>query len=153
MSREPATRSKSWVFKTILIGVALASVLIPPSAAQRKGSHSPAWGSMFKSQVERCWKKPYGGDAAVNVEAAFKIKLTRDGLLMEQPVADTPATSEFDTAYQKSAVKALNECQPYKLPIEHYDEWKYFMPVFSEKKGKAPDGLFPTRSPSICRGC
>ena len=153
------SQSKSWVFKIFLFGIALASVLTPASAERRKGNHSPVWGQMFKSQVERCWKKPYGGEAAANVEAAFKIKLTRDGLLMEQPVTDTPATSDFDTAYQKSAIKALNECQPYKLPIEAYDEWKYFLPVFSERKGKserkgeAADGLFTTRTPSICRGC
>jgi hypothetical protein len=153
MSCEPADRSKSRVFKAILIGVALASVLMPPSAAQRKGNRSPGWGSMFKSQVEKCWIKPYGGDAAVNVEVAFTIKLTRDGLLMEPPVIDTPATSDFDKAYQKSAVKALNGCQPYKLPIEDYEEWKYFAPVFTERGGKTADGLFTTRSPSICRGC
>ena len=153
------------MFKTGLIGIALASVLISPSAAQQKGSHSPTWGAMFKSQVERCWKKPYGGDATAIIEAAFAIKLTRDGLLMEQPVAEKPATSDYAIAYQKSALKALNDCQPYKLPIENYDEWKYFAPVFTEDKtkagpenkaksdGKALDGLFNSRTLSICRGC
>ena len=107
---------------------------------------------MFKSQVERCWHKPYGGDATV--EAAFKIRLTRDGLLTEPPVAESPVTSDFLIAYHKSAVKALNDCQPYKLPVESYDEWKYFVSVFSERNGgKAPDGLFNARSPSICKGC
>ena len=106
---------------------------------------------MFRSQVERCWKKPVGGDATV--EAAFKINLTRDGLLAEQPVAENPAISDYHTEYQKSAVQALNACQPYKLPIEYYDEWKFFIPIFSERDRKAKDDLFYPRNPSICRGC
>ncbi|MBA2400731.1 MAG: hypothetical protein H0V72_18905, partial [Bradyrhizobium sp.] len=127
------------------------SALVPASAAQRKANRAAAWGPMFKSQVERCWKKPNGGDATV--EAAFTIRLTRDGLLAEQPVAEKPATSDYDKAYHESAVKALNACQPYKLPIEYFDEWKFFVPLFSERNRKAADDLFNTRSPSICRGC
>lgn len=72
---------------------------------------------------------------------------------MEQPLPESPATSDYATAYQKSAIKALNECQPYSLPIEYYDEWKHFAPVFSERKGKAADGLLFGLTPSICRGC
>ena len=111
---------------------------------------------MFKSQVERCWRKPAGDDTTV--EAAFTIRLTRAGWLLEPPSPDASATSEYATAYQNSAIKALNECQPYKLPIEYYDEWKHFAPVFSERqsserKGKAADGLLFGRTPSICRGC
>jgi hypothetical protein len=151
MSLEPADQSKSWVLKILFSGIIMASVVSSTSAAQRKANHAPVWGPMFKSQVERCWKKPYGGDATV--EASFKIKLTRDGSLMEEPLADSPATSDYVTAYQKSAIKALNECQPYRLPIEYYDEWKYFVPIFSERDRKASDGLFSTRTPSICRGC
>jgi colicin import membrane protein len=101
---------------------------------------------MFKSQVERCWKKPHGGDATT--EAAFKISLTRDGMLAEQPVAEKPATSDYEKAYQESAARSLDACQPYKLPIEYYDEWKLFIPVFSER---AAGGFTP--APSICRGC
>jgi hypothetical protein len=151
MFLKPADQSRFWVLKIFLVGIALTSFLVPSSAAQRKANRSPAWGPLFKSQVERCWKKPYGGD--VTVEAAFEINLTRDGLLAEQPMAEKPATSDYDKAYQESAVKALNACQPYKLPIENYDEWKHFVPVFSERNRKAADDLFNTRSPSICKGC
>jgi colicin import membrane protein len=152
MSLEATDRSKSWVFKAILIGVTLASVLIPPSAAQHKENHASVWGPMFRSQVERCWKKPRG-DAAANIEAGFKISLTRDGMLTEQPLAESPATSDYVKAYQQSAVRALNACQPYKLPAEYYEEWKLFVPVFSGRKANPTDGLFNARTPSICQGC
>jgi outer membrane biosynthesis protein TonB len=61
-----------------------------------KGSaadNSATWGSMFKSQVERCWKKPYGGIESQKPEAAFDIRLKQDGTLEAAPVAQgTPAT-------------------------------------------------------------
>ena len=88
MSLDPAGQSRFLAFKILIVGIASASVLVPVSAAQRKANHASVWGPLFRSKVERCWKKPVGGDAGV--EAAFKISLTRDGLLAEQPVAEKP---------------------------------------------------------------
>ena len=96
--------------------------------------NSATWGSMFKSQVERCWKKPYGGIEAQQTEAAFIIRLKRDGTLEGMPVPEgTPATP-YLRVYQESALRAIIECQPYKLPAAFFDEWKYFSPVFTERK-------------------
>jgi outer membrane biosynthesis protein TonB len=95
--------------------------------------NSATWGSMFKQQVERCWKKPYGGIESQRPEVAFNIRLKRDGTLEGAPVPEgTPATP-FLRVYQESALRAIIECQPYKLPAAMYDEWKYFAPVFKEK--------------------
>jgi colicin import membrane protein len=150
MPVEPANQSRLRTLKIVFIGIALASVAGSASAAERKADHAAVWGPMFVSQVSKCWAKPVDGDATV--QTAFKISLTRDGMLAEQPVVEKPATSDYDRAYQASAVRALNACQPYKLPIEYYDEWKLFAPVFSEKNRKAKDDLF-YRLPSICKGC
>ncbi|WP_065752277.1 cell envelope integrity protein TolA [Bradyrhizobium paxllaeri] len=95
--------------------------------------NSATWGSMFQRQVERCWKKPYGGIESQRPEAAFAIRLKRDGTLEGSPVPEgTPATP-FLRVYQESALRAIIECQPYKLPAAFYEEWKYFSPVFKEK--------------------
>ena len=37
----------------------------------KAADNSATWGAMFQSQVERCWKKPYGGIEAQRAEAAF----------------------------------------------------------------------------------
>ena len=96
--------------------------------------NSATWGSMFQSQVERCWKKPYGGIESQNPEAAFSIRLKRDGTLEGMPVPEgTPATA-YLRVYQESALRAIIECQPYNLPAAYFDEWKYFAPVFTERK-------------------
>ncbi len=100
----------------------------------KAADNSATWGSMFKSQVERCWKKPYGGIESQNPEAAFSIRLKRDGTLEGMPVPEgTPATP-YLRVYQESALRAIIECQPYNLPAAYFDEWKYFAPVFTERK-------------------
>jgi outer membrane biosynthesis protein TonB len=96
--------------------------------------NSATWGALFQSQVERCWKKPYGGIEVQQSEAAFAIKLKRDGTLEGMPVPEgTPATP-YLRVYQESALRAIIECQPYNLPAAYFEEWKYFAPVFTERK-------------------
>ena len=103
-------------------------------AKGKAADNSATWGALFQSQVERCWKKPYGGIEAQKSEAAFAIKLRRDGTLEGMPVPEgTPATP-YLRVYQESALRAIIECQPYNLPAAYFDEWKYFAPVFTERK-------------------
>ena len=95
--------------------------------------NSATWGSMFQRQVERCWKKPYGGIESQRPEAVFAIRLKRDGMLEGNPVPEGVPATPFLKVYQESAYRAILECQPYKLPEAMYEEWKYFAPVFKEK--------------------
>ena len=95
--------------------------------------NSATWGSMFKQQVERCWKKPYGGIESQKPEVAFAIRLKRDGTLEGSPVPEGAPATPYLRVYQESALRAIIECQPYKLPAAFYEEWKYFAPVFKEK--------------------
>ena len=55
-------------------------------AKGKAADNSATWGALFQAQVERCWKKPYGGIEAQKSEAAFAIKLKRDGTLEGMPV-------------------------------------------------------------------
>jgi outer membrane biosynthesis protein TonB len=99
----------------------------------RAADNSATWGAMFQRQVENCWKKPYGSIESQNPEAAFSIRLKRDGTLETMPVPEgTPATP-YLRAYQESALRAIIQCQPYNLPAPLFDEWKAFTPVFQER--------------------
>jgi outer membrane biosynthesis protein TonB len=103
-----------------------------------KGSaadNSATWGAMFRQQVERCWKKPYGGIESQNPEAAFSIRLKRDGTLEAMPVPDGAPATPYLKVYQESALRAIIECQPYNLPAAYFEEWKFFAPVFTERRG------------------
>jgi outer membrane biosynthesis protein TonB len=96
--------------------------------------NSATWGALFRSQVERCWKKPYGGIEVQKSEAAFAIRLKRDGTLEGMPVPESTPATPYLRVYQESALRAIIECQPYNLPAAYFEEWKYFAPVFTERK-------------------
>jgi outer membrane biosynthesis protein TonB len=100
----------------------------------KAADNSATWGTMFQSQVERCWKKPFGGIESQNPEAVFEIKLKRDGTLEGAPIPEGSPSTPYLRVYQESALRAIIECQPYNLPAAFFDEWKYFSPVFTERK-------------------
>jgi colicin import membrane protein len=112
----------------------LADAPVAAAKPHQAPNNSLSWGGMFKSQVERCWKKPYGGIEAQMTEAIFSIKLKRDGTLETAPTAISNPSTPFFRAYQQSALRAIIECQPYNLPAAYFDEWKFFEPVFTERK-------------------
>jgi colicin import membrane protein len=100
----------------------------------KAADNSATWGAMFKSQVERCWKKPYGGIEAQQTEAIFRIRLKQDGSLETAPMMVSNPSTPYFRVYQESAMRAIIECQPYKLPAAFFDEWKFFEPVFTERQ-------------------
>jgi len=89
---------------------------------------------MFQSQVKKCWNKPKIRSESPNFEAAFIVWLNRDGSFAKPPVPESQTVPDNSKAYQQSGLQALLKCQPYNLPIEFYDEWKHFVPVFTEPK-------------------
>jgi colicin import membrane protein len=116
-----------------IAGESLNSQASLGTARGRAADTSATWGWMFMSQVERCWKKPYGGIEAQQIEASFTIRLRRDGSLESMPVPLGGAGTAYARVYQESAMRAIIECQPYNLPAAYFDEWKFFEPVFTEK--------------------
>jgi outer membrane biosynthesis protein TonB len=100
----------------------------------KAADNSATWGAMFQSQVERCWKKPYGGIENRDPEAAFEIRLKRDGTLEVPPKPEGAPATPYLRVYQESALRAIIECQPYNLPAAYFDEWKWFAPVFTDRK-------------------
>lgn len=95
--------------------------------------NSATWGALFQSQVDRCWKAPYGGIESQNPKAVIYLKLKRDGSVEGTPVPEEQPATPYQRVYMESAIRAIMECQPYKLPVAFYEEWKYFAPVFKPK--------------------
>ena len=119
-------------FGSLTAFVLLVAVQSVSSARSQQTRQSLAenWGAMFKSQVERCWKKFDGGTYIQTTNVAFKIKLRRDGTLEGPPVPEEAPSTPGLRAYQENAARAIVKCQPYQLPAEYYEEWKHFIPVF-----------------------
>ncbi len=145
---EPAKPKKDYVFdqskmaalldkrdpsRQSIIGETLNSNAALGLAKGKASDNSATWGSMFRRQVENCWKKPYGGVEQERPEIAFAIRLKRDGTLEAMPVPDGTPPSPYARAYQESALRAIIQCQPYNLPAVYFEEWKAFTPVFQEK--------------------
>jgi outer membrane biosynthesis protein TonB len=102
-------------------------------AKGKAADNSATWGALFKEQVLRCWKKPFGGIEAQRVEAEFSIKLKKDGTLEAMPVAQSAPGSPYQRVFQESGLRAIIECAPYRLPDSFFEEWKYFNPVFDSR--------------------
>ena len=102
-------------------------------AQGKSADNSATWGAMFKDQVLRCWKKPYGGIDAQTIQAEFSIKLKKDGTLEAMPVAQTSPTNSYQRVFLESGLRAIIECAPYRLPPAFFEEWKYFNPYFDSK--------------------
>lgn len=63
----------------------------------------------------------------------FSIKLKRDGMIENVSVVSISPDTPYAEAYLSSGLRALKDCQPYKLPEESYDKWRSFKPVFTER--------------------
>jgi len=96
-------------------------------------NNSATWGAMFRQQVLRCWKQPYGSIEATRIEVEYNIKLKRDGSLEAMPVAVTSPTSPFQRVFLESGLRAIIECAPYRLPPQFFAEWQAFIPVFDNR--------------------
>ena len=66
-------------------------------------------------------------------DARIKVRGPRLPRNEGSPVPEGVPSTPYLRVYQESALRAIIECQPYKLPTALYDEWKYFAPVFKEK--------------------
>jgi outer membrane biosynthesis protein TonB len=102
-------------------------------AKGKAADNSATWGALFKDQVLRCWKKPYGGIEAQRVEAEFSIKLKKDGTLEAMPAAQTSPSSTYQRVFLESGLRAIIECAPYRLPPAFFEEWRFFNPVFDSR--------------------
>jgi len=103
----------------------------------KAADNSATWGALFKAQVDRCWKVPYGGIETQNPLASFDIKLKRDGTLEGMPIPVSTPGTPYLRVYQESVLRAIIECQPYRLPAAYFDEWKYFGTDFGPPADRA----------------
>jgi hypothetical protein len=124
----------SWIQLFAALILSLGAYTPLARAQNFQSNHASVWGPMFQSQVKKCWKKPKARSESPNIEAAFIVWLNRDGSFARPPVPENQAVPDNSKAYQQSGLQALVKCQPYNLPIEFYDEWKHFVPVFTESK-------------------
>jgi len=78
----------------------------------------------LRAQIRRCWNPPAGATDAQNLRVEMNVKLRIDGSLAAAPVLLERGTSPYFQVFAESALRAVERCQPYTLPIAKYEVWK-----------------------------
>ena len=82
----------------------------------------------LKAQIFGCWSIPLGLPYNENLLVRIKLKLKPDGSVIKTEILDharmnTPG-QEFYKVLAKSALRAIQLCQPLRVPTTGYERWK-----------------------------
>lgn len=79
----------------------------------------------LRRHLRNCSKLPAGVAPTDAVRIKLRAVLATDGTLARPPILIEAPPSTKGVAIVKSAMSALQDCQPYKmLPVDRYEEWK-----------------------------
>ena len=83
---------------------------------------------VLKAQIFGCWSIPLGLPYNENLLVRIKLKLKPDGMLIKSEILDharmnMPGQS-FYKVLAESALRAIQLCQPLKVPTSGYERWK-----------------------------
>jgi hypothetical protein len=79
----------------------------------------------LRRHLRGCSKLPAGVAPTDAVRIKLRAVLATDGTLAREPILIEAPPSAKGVAIVKSAMSALQACQPYKmLPVDKYEEWK-----------------------------
>ena len=84
----------------------------------------------LRRHLRSCSKLPAGVAPTDAVRIKLRAVLATDGTLAREPILIEAPPSAKGVAIVKSAMSALQACQPYKmLPADKYEEWKVHGPA------------------------
>ncbi len=78
----------------------------------------------LQARVQQCWSLPGDVPDAPKLTVQMRVRFKPNGALLGQPVLMAAPASEAGPALVQSAMRALQQCQPYGLPADKYKEWK-----------------------------
>ncbi|AMA58661.1 hypothetical protein [Bradyrhizobium sp. CCGE-LA001] len=88
----------------------------------------------LRRHLRSCAKLPAGVVPTDNVNIKLRAVFATDGTLLREPILMAAPPSAKGVAIVKSAMSALQNCQPYKmLPADKYGEWKVLDLPFSPR--------------------
>ncbi len=78
----------------------------------------------FRVQISRCWTPPVGGLGGDAIIVKLRIMLNQDGTLNRPPEVANSHNSPFFRPAADSAMRAVFQCQPYRMPPDKYGQWR-----------------------------
>jgi hypothetical protein len=84
--------------------------------------------SFLASQIYRCWSPPVGVVNAGSLIVVYEVFMNKDGTVSERPklLSQEGGLNTPRDAANQAAMRAIYQCQPYKLPANRYNEWRHF---------------------------
>ncbi|MDA9544969.1 hypothetical protein ACM43_14390 [Bradyrhizobium sp. CCBAU 45321] len=126
----------------VMLGLPPELAVEPKGAKDDGGDASDSIAAKLPSEViaelrrhlRSCSKLPAGVAPTDNVHVKLRTVFATDGTLAREPILIQAPPSAKGVAIVKSAMSALQNCQPYKmLPANLYGEWKVLDLPFSPK--------------------
>lgn len=103
----------------------------PEGRDQRMGGDDIA---AFRAQISRCWSPPVGGLGGDAIIVKLRIMLNEDGTLTRPPELANDFNSPFFRPAADSAIRAVLQCQPYRLPPEKFSQWRDMLLTFDPSR-------------------
>jgi hypothetical protein len=89
---------------------------------------------LIRQQIRECWNLPAGAKEAENLSIEIRMAMNPDGTVRQARILDQGRlqSDPFFRAAAESALRAvLNpHCNPLKLPLEKYQQWKNMILIF-----------------------
>ncbi len=89
---------------------------------------------LIRQQIRECWNLPAGAKEAENLSIEIRMVMNPDGTVRQARILDQSRLQSdlFFRAAAESALRAvLNpRCNPLKLPLEKYQQWKNMILIF-----------------------
>jgi len=102
-----------------------------PRASETAGASGMATASLadaLRSQVRNCWSPMTGAPNPEDQVVTFSLRLNRDGTVASLEILSVRPNS-YGAAAAEAASRAIYQCQPYRLPLERYAQWREFRPL------------------------
>jgi outer membrane biosynthesis protein TonB len=97
--------------------------------------------ALVAQQISPCWAIPAGARDAANMRVAIRITLNPDGSLRGIPSVQDRSRMGTDPVFQafgESAIRALQQCNPLRLPADKYALWQDMIVNFDPKQAVGP---------------
>jgi outer membrane biosynthesis protein TonB len=130
---------------SVLLGLPPDIAPAPPSSGDKKGDNFDAAATQaadvassvvadFRRHLRTCSKLPAALKDSDEVKVKLRVMMTPQGKLAAEPVLIEASASEKGPLLMRSAISALQACQPYAmLPVDRYGEWKVLDLSFTPK--------------------
>ena len=79
----------------------------------------------FRAQIRACWSVPAGAKNAESLVVRVRVQLDTSGRpIVKKVINRAQLTDSFFLSAAESVLRAIERCQPYKMPPEKYESWR-----------------------------